>query len=278
MDPLLERIGQLRSQGDHVEALRHWWDLNRAFRLSHLSPDLQNLQEPIASACRQLVEQAGQRQSAVQWLRACVANWNPPPALIDNDDDELRDHRSQVTFAYFRCAASAISLSEGGTGIVPEDVQAAAKLGELQNAFLADLTHTLSTGQPRPASAPAQQVTPLLIDKTVGDVGVVAWLKLELITDGTGSLYPHPDMGFVWRDDSFRQAEQNAWQATRQDLGIADQTLNFDIRWSLGRVDKKRFHPVLTGNSAGLAFALGILRLLAGRPEVRHKAGDQANP
>jgi len=91
----------------------------------------------------------------------------------------------------------------------------------------------------------------LLVDKKQKK-GIVANLKLELISNGNQELYPHPSFAFVERNPEFRKAEENACQLIKNaGLWLGD----FDVRWQLSVYRK------LEGNSAGGVFTLGLSKL-----------------
>ena len=101
-------------------------------------------------------------------------------------------------------------------------------------------------------------LTALLVGKTQRQ-GIVAILSLEQRSGGSGLCYPAPDLAFVRRDSTFREAAHNACTyVTDAGLWKADQ----DVCW---RVERRDGQPIttLTGSSMGFAFALGLAKLFA---------------
>jgi hypothetical protein len=96
------------------------------------------------------------------------------------------------------------------------------------------------------------------------DYGVPARLTVELLGDlSGGDFYPDPaTMMFVVRDDTFRQAEQNAVSLVRAE-GLWPAGGRADVRWRIERLDGKSLAGV-KGGSAGGAFALSLAKLFAG--------------
>lgn len=98
-------------------------------------------------------------------------------------------------------------------------------------------------------------LTVLLVDTARND-GVVATLTLELLPNGSSTLYPTPELVFL-RDADFQQAETQASAATHAS-GIW--STRHDVRWQLHRRDGRPL-TTLSGPSMGAAFALGISKL-----------------
>jgi hypothetical protein len=136
--------------------------------------------------------------------------------------------------------------------------------------FLRDLTHELfseehelkpqdgiACGNVRPSER-EERLPALLVDVTE-DEGVVAILRLELMPEGTGALFPIPALAFRPTDD-FRQAAENARKYL---TGQGHWKESQDVRW---RLERQRRQPIsaLSGPSLGAAFALGMEKLFAG--------------
>lgn len=136
--------------------------------------------------------------------------------------------------------------------------------------FLRDLTRELFTeeqelkpqnglacGTLRPAER-EERLSALLVD-VAEDEGVVATLRLELMPEGTGALYPIPALAFRLTEE-FREAAENARKYIRQQ-GLWPE--GRDVRW---RLERQRRQPIsaLTGPSLGAAFALVLAKLFAG--------------
>lgn len=103
------------------------------------------------------------------------------------------------------------------------------------------------------------QDQPLLSVDCEQEDGVVADLKLELVSDGSQALYPATQLAFARRDPGFRRAEAHA-RAWALDLWPRES----DVRWSLARRDGQPLQALLSGDSAGGAFALGLAKLFVG--------------
>jgi hypothetical protein len=162
--------------------------------------------------------------------------------------------------AHLHCALTAVEHQQWTSGTVPSDVlQAIAD--KLQTpppiGFLRDLTAELLDAPPRQPVREPLSLTALLVD-TALDKGIVANLTLELMPDGNKNLYPTPALAFVVRDKDFSQAEENARTCVQRE-GLWQE--GWDVRWRLERRDQTPI-TALTGNSAGLAFALGLAKLL----------------
>ena len=96
---------------------------------------------------------------------------------------------------------------------------------------------------------------------------VLATLKLELLPQGSGRIFPDPaSLLFVSQDDSFRSATEAARESARELLGAIPEDL--DVRWSLTRHDRLPLSRLSQG-SAGAAFALGLTALWALTPNTR---------
>jgi hypothetical protein len=121
--------------------------------------------------------------------------------------------------------------------------------------FCRDLVLLLSDASLRQAER-TTTMTVLLVD-TARNEGVTAVLTLELMSDGSGALYPAPELAFL-RDADFQQAEANAGAAISA-AGLW--TPDTDVRWRLQRRDGKPLTS-LSGPSLGAAFALGVSKLL----------------
>lgn len=103
-----------------------------------------------------------------------------------------------------------------------------------------------------------QRLTLLLLDEK--DQGMAADLTLELLMDGRGALYPDPEcMSFVSLKESFQEALQ---EAVRLAQGQGVWPAERDVRWRIERQDGRPL-TALDGGSAGGAYALGLLKLLA---------------
>ena len=169
-------------------------------------------------------------------------------------------------------------------------VPAVAALPSVSLGFIRDLTELLQVQPIRPAIGRERCHVPLIIDQAAGKV---AYLDLELVADGRGEMYVHPELAFVYRDELFVAGEQAAWEHVKcllaesardvirhrsPDLAEspkreaspsdAEDALNLDVRWRLFRRNaldgQESPFTRLTGDSASGAFGLGTLKLLAG--------------
>jgi hypothetical protein len=260
-------IFHLWSKGAHFRALRQAWGLGDWYRLDLVEQGAMDLRALLVAGCRQAVATAGRRakQASAAWLRRRLEAWDRGPApaslTVARDGPDCQTHRAEMIRVHFLCTLAAIDNGpEGGRAL-------AGSLG-LPAGFVLDLVRVLRGELPR-AALDSQPVLPLLVDEAGGGQGFVGRLTLEYIPDGDGSLYPDPGLAFVHRAESFRAAEEDARQAAFGALGL-DGRANFDLRWSLQAQLRPR-PGELTGNSAGLAFALDILQL-AGRHVGRPKS------
>lgn len=157
----------------------------------------------------------------------------------------------QVVQALLTCARLALS------GEAPDSQP---WLPDLGTAWAQDVIAILH-GQPRPV-AQTESIGVLL----VSNGGAVARLTLsQLAGAGQAQLYPDPvTLSFVYRDEAFRQAEQQAVAYIRRQ-GLWPVGAGVDIRWQLVRQDGQPLTR-LAGGSAGGAFALALARLLVREP------------
>lgn len=179
--------------------------------------------------------------------------------------DSLNEYHRSIAQAHLDCARLLLNRQWTSTSapVLTEDLCKIAEKTGLALGFLRDMVQELlpeefGGGQPRQPVRDPLSLTALLVDEAQVK-GVIANLTLELMPDGTGALYPAPALAFVTRDKDFRQAEDNARQYVRRE-GLWQE--EWDVRWRLKRRDGKPLSPWLTGNSAGLAFALGLAKLL----------------
>lgn len=101
-----------------------------------------------------------------------------------------------------------------------------------------------------------------------GGSGAIATLTLEVIPDGTGTVYPDPDHhATTVRDDDFDSAIDNARTAAGFPCGDEDSPV--DVRWRIAPGPTNAGCKDLSGGSAGGAFAVGLLLLKRGRGVCR---------
>jgi len=208
------------------------------------------------AACREAV-QRGDRATIEAWLDESDA---AKQAIIHFNGAEA----AQMVRAHLLCALTALDHQQWTSGTVPADaLQAIA--AELQPStlnpqplglsFLRDLTQELLGGQASPAQQQAS-LTALLVD-TKHNSGVVATLTLELLPDGSGAIYPVVEQAFL-PNPEFLGAVDNARRYQQQRLWRD----GCDVRWRLSlRRNNSLIRSPLTGDSAGLAFALALRKL-----------------
>lgn len=203
------------------------------------------------------------------WLRACREAVHKRDlamleAWLDKSDTIKQDliqfhsaEAAQMVHTHLLCSLTACETLEAAPDALIKTRWEAVALQPNASGFCRDLMQAL-LGKPLHQAERDLSLTVLLVD-TARDEGVVATLTLELIPDGSRTIYPVPELAFL-RDNDFRHAENQAgtWSTSilmwRQDQ---------DIRWRLHRQDGKPLTS-LTGPSLGAAFALGIAKLCTG--------------
>ena len=149
------------------------------------------------------------------------------------------------------CYHSALLARAHRHGALPDSaIKTIAANVDLAPGIVADLVNYLSGKELRPAYSRCQ-LTVLLINSA--RAGVPAMLTLESLADGSGTLYPAPELSLC-RDQAFIHSEHVAAAALSTTSGI-------DVRWSLQRLDGDPLGH-LTGQSMGGAFALALHCLL----------------
>ena len=200
----------------YMEALAAAWRLPRRYNYpSWQRKDINlPLRELVFRACRDAVAAAhqGRREEVQRWLEGLLGKFSPPPALINHGEVGLsaqetlgrETFRRRMILAHLRCVEVAIkrdwdwtsrTIDAAGLDQVAEDT--GVPLGFLRDVVHALLPEADGGGQPRPPMETCT-LTVLLVDTAQN--GVVADLTLERLPDGTGSLYPTPELGFVYRD------------------------------------------------------------------------------
>ena len=107
----------------------------------------------------------------------------------------------------------------------------------------------------------SQTVPVLLIDERGQDSsGLVADLRLELVSHGSGRVYSIPALAFLRHDAAFEQSAEIALERAKR-TGLWPETS--DLRWCLSRRDGQPLATLLLGDSLGGSFAFGLERLLA---------------
>ncbi|MBN2533117.1 MAG: PD40 domain-containing protein [Spirochaetales bacterium] len=132
------------------------------------------------------------------------------------------------------------------------------KIGFTRN-LIADLS---DTGEQQPIQRKEFPVLLIKKEKAGNEYGIIAHLKLEVMGNGTHSIYPSSEMAFIKRDTAFQSAEQNAWLYVKKEFGE-----EYDIRWTLSGDPDISIGHHLYGGSLGGAFALGM-KDLAGNAMV----------
>ena len=205
-------------------------------------------------ACQHEVEANHWSNAAQWWLEE-----SEHLTFIHNSQEQ--GHHQHMAQLHLRCTQVAIAYRASTSRNPPPAAHIAASLSEAGRplGFLLDLARVLLGEQVRPALA-SQTLPVLVVDREYNE-GLVLSLTLDRVEGGSGVLYLHPDQAFVFRDQEFEQAEENAQEAVKH-LGLWPPEHQDDVRWSLTRSEGGRL-PTLTGPSAGGAFALGLAKLLS---------------
>ena len=274
----------------HLPATDNYPYLRSVVRLQDFT-----LSELLLRACQQAISSSVASQSnqtrpirsdqAARWVEDLLTNFSPPAVLVDHGDgDEAEAFRSHILHAYLRCVSVVLETQEEGRregsttdiiemradadttsavlffGGVAHYFRQIAQETDLPLVFFRDLLDTFLLENTRhnhdSQSASPVSLTALLVGTTQRQ-GIVATLSLEQRSDGSGLCYPAPNLAFVRRDPTFREAERDACTYVK-DAGLwkPDQ----DVRW---RVERRDGQPIttLTGSSMGFAFALGLAKL-----------------
>jgi hypothetical protein len=287
-----DRIRDLWTRHDYTGVVSAAWRLPAVEHYPYLRSVVRlhdfTLSELVSRACQQAASGAWspqhdqtRRQQAIRWVADLLHDFSPPAALVDHGDgDEAEAFRSHMLRAHLLCVSIALWLpyeqGEADAGDTKADAGPAfdAQLCEcvshhcgqiaeetnLPLAFFRDLLYSFlaESKDPHrlPASATTVSLTALLVSKTQRQ-GVVATLSLEPRSGGSGLCYPTPDLAFVRRDPTFREAEHNACTYVK-DAGLWK--ADHDVRWRVTRRDGQPINT-LTGSSMGFAFALGLAKL-----------------
>jgi energy-coupling factor transporter ATP-binding protein EcfA2 len=199
-----------------------------------------------------------------QWLSACKEAAQPSydsttalQMLADTQPDSL------LAFNRVSLANAAepgpdtilkIALGLQETGLSETTIKNLADSTGIPTGFASDIALHLTSSRPRPGRQDIK-ITCLLIDPDDNSVSVS--LKLELVTNGSGAIYPVPELALC-RDQAFMAQETLALAA------ISSLPADCDIRWSVTRLDGEEIAS-LSGPSMGAAFALGIKALVEPR-------------
>ena len=124
--------------------------------------------------------------------------------------------------------------------------------------YVRNLTEILLNEQVRQADADTS-IRVLFVDKATEE-GLVGTLRMELLPDGHGDIYPRPDRTAFQLDEKFRSSIRVA-VAAANDLGAALSDKS-DIRWHIDWEGGSPGMPLLEGGSLGTAFAAGMYCLL----------------
>ena len=264
----------------YMEALAAAWRLPRRYNLS--SWQRKDIICLCASssfrACRDAVAaaQQGETRGSPTMAGVLLNEFSPPPALINHGEDghSEQETRRRETFrrrmilAHLRCVDVAINRQWTSQTLDAADLRE-----------VADDTGCARGFPPRCGpGTPARSRWWGAATATHGDLyahrltgrkhrrrdGVVADLTLERLPDGTGSLYPIPELGFVYRDAHWRRAERQAYEYVQRTVSPPA----WDVRWRLARRDQKPLPPTLQGDSLGAALALGLTKLAGGLKDL----------
>ena len=210
----------------------------------------------LRAACRRQIEN-GDAQAVEWWLGWLQAE----TSLCFIWEAELRSHQKRMAFGHLKCAQGALECSTGtheclGSEMLPGLVNATG----LPRGLIVDLVASLMPeGQMRAAKDQCSLYVPM-IDSETG-AGSLMSLVIERLDGGSGILYVHPGLAFIYRDVAFRGAESSARAAVAH-LGLWPKASQEDVRWAL-RSSGARPVSKFAGPSAGGAFALGLAKLMA---------------
>jgi tetratricopeptide (TPR) repeat protein len=124
--------------------------------------------------------------------------------------------------------------------------------------YVRDLTWVLLNEPTRQVHADTS-IRVLFVDEDTGK-GRVGRLRIELLPDGHGDIYPHPVRAPFGLSEDFRASIQEAaYVAHDLEAGLSG---GLDIRWSLDWASDPPAVPRLKGRSLGAAFAAGMYCLL----------------
>lgn len=289
-----DHIRELWTQHDYMGVVSAAWYLPATENYPYLRSIVRlhdfTLSELVSRACQQavtssLLPQPDQtlHEQASRWVAGLLHDFSPPAVLVDHSDgDEAEAFRSHMLQAHLLCVIIALQMrqDEGEGDAVATQAEAdtafdtqvcervshhcgqIAQATDLPLAFFRDLLYSFlpESKDPRrlPSSATAVSLTALLVSK-VQRQGIVATLSLESRSGGSGVCYPAPDLAFVRRDPTFREAEHNACTYVK-DAGLWK--AEHDVCWRVTRRDGQLINT-LTGASMGFAFALGLAKLFA---------------
>ena len=230
--------------------IRHLQDIEAQWPLCRTREARRNLWEQFIgpaglwlSACRDIVQQ-GDAHTLALWL-----NPNDP---VRQDILNFDAGRHLVLRAHLLCTRLALTYDPNTTQdeldklLHPMMEETGLARGCLWDLTLALLPH--DSRQPEHT----EQLYVLLIEED-RDAGVVGLLSLHLMPNGSGDIYPHHDLAFVFRDPQFRQAEADA-RTYVGSLGLWPK--DRDVCWRLTRPFDNRPVRRLTGASMGAAFVL----------------------
>ena len=205
-------------------------------------------------ACQYAVKDR-QIDEVERWLGGVGIRSDIYSSMAQSDPNgTVGEFRVRQMRAYLLCAKAAMA----NNGILPDEIllKASAETG-LPGAFYRDLLALMYNHALPVSPIRAQRLSVILVG--LDGTGVVAQLVLERFHRGTGSFYPSPALGFVYREETFSQSEQSARHFARSNQGKWND--ESDVRWSLEGVS----HGVrrLSGGSLGGAFAVGLQILFA---------------
>lgn len=176
-----------------------------------------------------------------------AAGFDAHPLLNYSAGDFSAEYQQHTLLALLRIAR--LVNQQSGT-FSDQSLQRLATELCIAPGLIADIVASL-TGEQLRHALESTSICVLLVNDE--NTAVPATLTLESVDEGSGEIYPIPEL-LLCRDDRFRQAERLAASRLSGDE-------HFDIRWKLDRLDGKAVGH-LTGPSMGAAFAAGIRALI----------------
>jgi hypothetical protein len=289
------------SKGERWKALCLAWEVKDPARRTTDLPA--GLGEFVLRACRQAVERGrGEDHAAVpaQLGRLLGPEFKPPRCLVRarvaNEPPGDEEHRRALLKAHLTAARK---LMEAGNWLPQQPPVSSVDLQRLAGELAAECKDVARSsvgnqGTQRLAGEFAAECKGFpagffldLLEQLLGvgcrrtewinvllvppaGKGELAQVRLDLVPARPGSgwnIFPDAAQAFVIRDKDFQDSEKAALDAAMVLTGCtAEFAQPYDVRWHLlvpGSEDRQLPLARLTGNSAGLALALGIARMLA---------------
>lgn len=131
-----------------------------------------------------------------------------PSSVVDlGDGAERASWRARVVRAHLLCVKAALEMhwpsGTVGKGVLEE----IARECGLQGCFVEEIAGVVLRLPGREVKK-KESVTALLVSED--REGVAGYLELEVLSSGSGELFPSLEMAFVFRDGEFLKAEENA--------------------------------------------------------------------